>query len=360
VAGGIFGSVPFLVRRIGFNGRELGGLAMLRVHFTGRDLARVRVAAGADPLWETILSLFRLRSGRSAPAFGDWRREALRASRPETLDQLLPVVSGRYWPDFFVPPEAALGSDAGVGAVASTPRARVRVELGPLGPLGDRPGALPRPLRDIAAGDAATFAAFVGALRTYYQTSVAPHWSAGQAHVDADRAGRTRTLSTGGVEALLDSFRPLMRWSYPVLEMDFPADHDVHLDGRGLLLVPSYFSWRMPHSLCDPSLVPVLVYPVAHDLAPARGTAGGDTGPLAALVGPTRARVLDRIGDGCTTGELAHRVGVTAGAISQHTGVLREAGLIRTTRLGRSVIHTLTPLGHSVLGDPGPRSGGDR
>ncbi len=37
-------------------------------------------------------------------------------------------------------------------------------------------------------------------------------------------------------------------------------------------------------------------------------------------------------------------------SISQHTTVLRDARLIRTTRIGKSVLHTLTPLGESLLG----------
>jgi DNA-binding transcriptional ArsR family regulator len=32
-------------------------------------------------------------------------------------------------------------------------------------------------------------------------------------------------------------------------------------------------------------------------------------------------------------------------SVGQHTGVLRDARLIRTSRAGRSVLHTLTPLG---------------
>lgn len=68
-----------------------------------------------------------------------------------------------------------------------------------------------------------------------------------------------------------------------------------------------------------------------------------------ALIGATRTYVLRLIEDGCTTGELARRAGVTSGAISQHTRVLREAGLILTSRTGKSVVHTPTPLGNALL-----------
>jgi DNA-binding transcriptional ArsR family regulator len=80
------------------------------------------------------------------------------------------------------------------------------------------------------------------------------------------------------------------------------------------------------------------------------------------LIGPTRAAILDTIQTGRSTTELARRVGVSAGSVSQHTAVMRDAGLILTTRVGKAVIHTLTPTGIAVLnasGDP-ERSGSDR
>jgi DNA-binding transcriptional ArsR family regulator len=40
---------------------------------------------------------------------------------------------------------------------------------------------------------------------------------------------------------------------------------------------------------------------------------------------------------------------VSPASISQHTAVLRDAGLIRSSRLGKSVVHTMTPLGVALL-----------
>jgi DNA-binding transcriptional ArsR family regulator len=58
---------------------------------------------------------------------------------------------------------------------------------------------------------------------------------------------------------------------------------------------------------------------------------------------------LRSIADGCTTTELAARVGVSVAAASQHATVLREAGLITTRRQGSAVLHSLTPLGVELL-----------
>jgi DNA-binding transcriptional ArsR family regulator len=70
---------------------------------------------------------------------------------------------------------------------------------------------------------------------------------------------------------------------------------------------------------------------------------------LAALVGRNRAAVLQSVADGCTTTELARRVGISLAAASQHASVLRGAGLIVTRRQGSAVLHVLTPLGAELL-----------
>ncbi len=78
---------------------------------------------------------------------------------------------------------------------------------------------------------------------------------------------------------------------------------------------------------------------------------------LAALLGRTRAAVLEAIVDGCTTTELARRVKVSVPSASQHAQVLRDAGLLVTRRTGKSVHHSLTALGAALLNAtwPDPR-----
>jgi DNA-binding transcriptional ArsR family regulator len=332
---------------------------VLRIHFTAEDLAKVRVAAAPDPLWETIFSLYRLRGGDGAAFFAAWRRQAAgRVSRP-ALEMLLPLVPGGFYPDFLTPAEGEQGIDAGIEAVLSTPRARLRADVET---VGER-WPLPSWARSLADGEVGTLERLGRALRAHHRTVIEPCWTEARAHVEADRARRARAVLDGGCDALLHSFRPMMRWNSPVLEADVTYEQDLHLDGRGLVLVPSYLSWRTPDVLRDPALPPVLVYPVERITAPGVPAAGGAPESLAALLGHTRAAVLETVGDGCTTTELARRVGISAGSVSQHTAVLRDAGLILTGRHGKSVMHTLTPLGRAMLGPAGapaaPRLRGD-
>ena len=75
-----------------------------------------------------------------------------------------------------------------------------------------------------------------------------------------------------------------------------------------------------------------------------------------ALADPTRRTILDELAerDGQTLFELCarlttrHGLGSTRQAISQHLGVLEEAGLIRTRKEGRYKFHDLqrAPLEH--------------
>lgn len=67
--------------------------------------------------------------------------------------------------------------------------------------------------------------------------------------------------------------------------------------------------------------------------------------PLGALLGRTRAAVLELLTHQHTTSEVAAELGISAASASEHTSTLRAAGLVATERNGKSVRHTCTPLG---------------
>ncbi|QXE36922.1 winged helix-turn-helix domain-containing protein [Streptomyces sp. GMY02] len=332
---------------------------MLRIHFTGKDLGGVRMAAGPDPLWETILSFHRIRDRRGPLVFGEWREETrarLKGGKGETalLSALVPPRG--YFPDFLTPMEGRLGMDTGLEAIRATPPERVRAELAllaverarPSRPLRGQPPGKP-PIEPSAAWPDGTppLPALVEALRTYHRAAIEPYWPHIRARTEADRALRGRALLDGGADELLSTLPPMLRWRSPVLEADYPVDRELRLDGRGLLLQPSFFCRGTPVVHRDPTLPPVLVYPVTHADPPAVTDRSGPS--LGRLVGHTRSAVLRAIEHGSTTSELARRTGVSLASASQHACVLREAGLVVTLRHGNAVLHTLTPLGAALL-----------
>ncbi|MEI5524126.1 ArsR family transcriptional regulator [Streptomyces brasiliscabiei] len=327
---------------------------MLRVHFSDSDLGRTRVAARPDPLWETAASLHRLQTRQGRWAYAEWYRTTRRRLREKGLERavrtvLLPLVPrAAYFPDFLTPFQAADGLDAGLDAILATPPRRVLAELARLDRLVGAPSWGPRLAEPTARGE------LVRVLRAYHETAVAPYEESIQACVEAERVARCRVFMDGGVEGMLAGLGAGMRWERPVLHVDYqPAvDRDLHLGGRGLLLVPSYFNWQRPVTFADPGLPPVLVYSLLHEPSAQRcgERDGAPAEPLSVLLGRARATALCAVAAaGATTGEIARAAGVAASSASRHATALRDAGLITSVRHGPTVLHTLTPAGASVL-----------
>ncbi|WP_235618311.1 ArsR/SmtB family transcription factor [Streptomyces sp. CB02400] len=165
-----------------------------------------------------------------------------------------------------------------------------------------------------------------------------------QATAVADRSLRAETLLRGGVDAMLATLVPGWRWQSPTWHIPSTCRlTDLHLDGHGLMLVPSYFAYGPMYGrrAGEPW---TLTYPLHAGEQPTSAT---DT--LGPLLGRTRAAVLAALRHPATTTETADRVGISLPSASQHTTVLRNAGLITTTRTGIAVLHTLTPLGTALL-----------
>ncbi|MEV0678760.1 winged helix-turn-helix domain-containing protein [Actinosynnema sp. NPDC050436] len=310
---------------------------MLRVIFTTDDLVRTTVAPSADPLWEVVLGGCRLRDRDRPSAFHEWALE-VRA----TLDSRSPAVRVLHLlapaPDLLTPPEAADGLEEGLAALRATPGSRVRAELRRFGPM-------PEWMKPLCNGDRRALGVLADMIRQLHSRLVAPYSEVIRESVNADRARRARDLVDGGVHGLLAGLGPYARWQPPVLEVDHPQDRELLLRGRGLRLVPSYFGRGRPCTLDDPAAPPVLVYP----LEDTDRWRGAETRSLDALLGPTRSAVLECARTGAGTTELARRVGTSPASVSRHTGVLRAAGLLRTSRYGTQTVHSLTVLGESLL-----------
>ncbi|MGW7542835.1 ArsR family transcriptional regulator [Streptomyces sp. NPDC054770] len=255
---------------------------------------------------------------------------------------LLPLFPrASYFPDFLTPLEGQAGLDAGFDALLSTPAAQVARETALLAHSVGAPSWVHR----LTEGE--TRDQVVRVLRAYHDAVISPLEQTLHDHLHAERVRLAGALFRTGIEELLANLAPTVRWRPPVLEIEsYPNDRDVHLDGRGLLLIPSYFCWKTPITLADPGLPPVLVYPLHHRLT---APPPADHAPLQALLGTTRTAVLRATATSATTGEAAARSGVTATTASHHTAVLRDAGLITSHRHANTVLHTLTPLGAALL-----------
>ncbi|MEU0785722.1 helix-turn-helix domain-containing protein [Streptomyces sp. NPDC006173] len=323
-----------------------------RIHFTVQDLARTRVAEEPMPLHELELAARALQS-RSQPARLDaWRHRARAQLSPQARMALALMPAVGYSPSFISPVQVGPVEEL-LEHVRSAPRERVRASL--LEIAHSRP-LLPAWAHRLA-DDSTLLAELCTGLSHLYACLLAPYWAQFTERLTVDRTLRLQQFLTGGVEQLLTQANPQwMRWRPPVLEIRMVggADRDLHLNGKGFLLVPSMFCTRAIVTAGQPVAVS---YPVFLDKGPreliALASVPGQARPSGALtlLGRTRTAVLATIAEhqGCSTKELAARAGIAPASASEHATVLRQAGLIRSLRHRNSVQHSLTSLGLGLL-----------
>jgi DNA-binding transcriptional ArsR family regulator len=322
--------------------------------FTSEDIARTRIAPRSDPLWELILAIHMLRRQPGDLLFTHWRRQAQHTLRAANLGDhlsllltLIPHLG--YFPDFLNPIDALHGLEEGLEAIRSTPRPTLHNEIDHLA----QSRHLPPSARPIAAGDPTALIELTNTMQTCYDLTIRPHHRSIHTTLDRDRQLRMKALADQGVHGLFDSLHPMVRWSANELQIPGHRHQELRLDGRGLLLIPAYFCISAPITLFDPSLPPVLIYPAQHhpDTLPARDHA--PRAALAALLGATLNTISVR--RTTTTTDLARHLTISTASVSEHTTVLRNAGLITSHRDRNRMLHQPTPLGHALLeNNPSP------
>lgn len=331
----------------------VGGMDVLRIHFTPQDVARVRVTV-LGPLAETQLSLRTLHDPNARVEFTGWR-EAVASRLPGHVHALArflaPVSCGLI--DLFTPTGPTADVDHALDRLLGAPALRDELQV-PCYRNHLRPAWL-TPALD--RSDRNNLAA---ALRAGHQVAIEPFWRGIEAALETERSRCARLLLEGGVDTLMASLHPLIRWRDGVLELTAYRPYfvsAVHLSGRGLTLAPSFFCRPGPlvfGPFADVGDSPILIYPIGADLqTAARIWAPTDYGgqrALRALLGRARATVLQVIASGpLTTTEIARRAGISPSSASEHATVLRDAGLVASRRDLNRVVHTITSAGVIIL-----------
>ncbi|WP_208870764.1 helix-turn-helix domain-containing protein [Streptomyces aquilus] len=325
---------------------------MIEFRFEVGDLATTSFAY--SPLQEAVFSLRCLHDPARYPHHRPW----LRRIRPrlDTLDhELLSALTAPWlWvPDCLMPrPDRARPAFADeLVRLGATPpdlldadfRAAYRHE-----------NALPPVVARGLAAPARFLERVVTALDAYWHTCLAPDWWPRlQSIMEADLAHQARVLAEQGAGALFAGLDRRLSWVDGQLLLstdDFMLQApwtDMSIAGRGLVLLPSLFA-RGAQPLIDPTRPPTIIYP-----ARGRATLSEEPPPvtgdaLVRLLGRPRARLLLLLAEPASTTELAHRLKVTPGAVSQHLTVLYDAGLLSRTRNGRVVRYARTELGDQL------------
>ena len=332
------------------------------MHFTAADIARTRIAPPPGPLAEAVFSLDALERPGHDLVLDGWRERLV--GRIDRSSRLLTELLPRAWTfDLITLGGPAPTLDEAIDRFHGVPRTAVQAELeGGVALMDTRDAGVSRPPA-WAAGlldrDGVTRDEVAVALRRWFRVAVAPWWIGIRALLESERRRLARLVGERGVDALLATLHPSMRWQPPVLHIQSgaTAEHDCHLDGRGLAIVPSLFcpaGYPVCRDVTREAAPLMLYFPAVADPFAARsiwstGTVGADAS-LVALLGKTRARVLQALGDGtCSTTDLAARAGVAISSASEHATVLRRAGLVDSRRDRNTVFHWLTALGVGLL-----------
>ncbi|MFE5481986.1 winged helix-turn-helix domain-containing protein [Streptomyces sp. NPDC056527] len=316
---------------------------MIRIRFTADDFARVRFAARPAPVPE-LNAAFMMMSGGGELLHGRWRRRVLR-SLPDVVAPLADLVPAGDPPLFLDVLGATL--EESLDLVAAAPAELVRSELERV--YAGRPS--PKWIRELHAGEAGARQILRRAQRAAFETVVAPVWPLVQ---DLHRAEFTRhavTVAEHGVGAALPALVPGTRLRDGVWEWAAPDTREIRLAGRGLVLLPT-FHWTGRPLVQDLPDRPVVVsYAAGTGLPLTPDAAPGTDESLAAVLGRTRLELLRALTTPHTTTTLARHLRVSNATASSHAAALRGAGLITTTRTGRSVEHRRTALGDLLTGD---------
>jgi len=319
---------------------------MITLHLGPEDVANVRFAI--SPLMELHHSVRALEHPDAKALHLPWvieTRERVADLDMALLHALHPAKA--YTPDFIdPPPRGPLGElEEGLAEMLATPPEQVRRELR----RAYDGRALPAVLEPLLEDPRRALPALADLARDYWERALAPHWPRIRALLEGDILYRARQLADGGAQRLFADIHPEVSFAEDTLRIDMPYELTADLAGRGLLFVPSAFTWPRPATAAEPPWQPFLVYP-------ARGIGGlwepGRAAPpaaLAALLGARRATVLAALHAPRSTTELANALELSPGSVSQHLSVLRDAGLVHGHRVGRAVLYVRSPTGESLV-----------
>ncbi len=320
-------------------------MCVIRIHFAADDMARVRFAPRPAPVPELHAALMMLGAPHEELLFGHWRRGLLRRL-PRGVEPLADLAPEGVAPAFL----DVLGDtlDEGFALIRAARPESVRAGIEQV--YARR--RAPRWIRALHAGHADAWRGLGRAQRAAYETVLAPVWPGVQ---DLHRNEFTRHalgVAERGLGTTLTQLAPGSRLRDGIWEWPLPGVsgvREIRLGGRGLILRPT-FHWRCGPLVQDlPDRPVALAYPAGRGLPPVPDRAGPPDGALAGVLGRTRLALLYSLDEPRTTTGLARRIGVSNATASAHAGALRAAGLLATTRTGRSVHHTRTPLAELLL-----------
>lgn len=317
------------------------------------SLALSRSRFALSPLAETLASMIVLGASHRDPWLAPWYdrhhgafHAALDAD-PFAKGMVRLLSSTKWLPSHVViPPTEGMHTtiDDELASVARMPDAEVRAELAESAAHSWREHDVAGWLtgRDWAARTADLF-------RYTWTAHVAPDWPRRRALLERDVTYRAGLLAAYGWPRALQHMSRRSAWvGADAIRFSDRSSPDRIVGEEGMLFVPvaavSRGTW-----LCEAAPASyALVYPARGSAATAASPAPGRS--LERLIGTGRAVILHELEHPATSSELAAHLGLSLGTVGGHLTVLRDAGLVAGTRVGRRVVYRRTESGDLLAG----------
>lgn len=314
---------------------------MLRYELRASDVGDVRF--GLSPLCELGLSLRAIHEPSRYPLQLRWLRQTQAARAGLDHEALRALIDDRLWtPDFLNPRPVS-------------PLTRLDDELAVLSRI--RTTTFHRDLEAVHGSVPAIFAGdpraavrrVVAALRGLWDAAFAPYWPRMRAVLEADIAYRGRQIAQSGLGVMLNGISSTVRFDGRVISVALrdPVDRTRRTDGQGVTLVPTVFTARASAPVGEAA--PLVLYPARGQGAMWERQQVTTSAALVGILGRVRAQLLTVLDEPASSTELGVRFGVTTSAAGQHLRALRAAGLVSSTRYGRSVLYLRSELGNALV-----------
>ena len=324
---------------------------MVELHLSTLDLTHTRVAY--SPLLETVMGYRAMLEPSRFAIHLPWLCEARELTRELNLEALDVLARPKgYIPDFMTPPPVTPLPDFTdeLRVLLATDAQTVRHEVAK---TYEDQADLPEAARAFLDDPHGSLERLAESVQTFWNLTLEPHWPRLRAMLENDILIRARSLALGGADELFRDLNPLIRYADGVLRLDKSMCDDwrdrIELDGRGLLLMPSAFVWPTLSVILDAPWQPTLAYTprgVANLWTNEPPSAGRS---LELLLGKGRAEVLLSLDPPSSTLEIAQRLKLVPSGVSEHLGILRQAGLVESQRRGRFVYYRLSQTGLALL-----------
>lgn len=263
----------------------------------------------------------------------------------EPLASLASVSRGTI-PDFLSPPPTTPlpRFDEELAGLRRTPAHVVRAEIEIAFPRG-----VPRGLRSAVENPRAFLLGVAARLEEFWNRALAPDWPLLRSKLEAEVLFRSRALALGGADALFKGIHRDIRYEHGYLTVRTDSYWDGKKRKRGILLVPSIFSWPDVYLTVRPPWRPTIAY-TSRGVAQVwsddeNKTAGG----AYQLLGRTCAKIIAKLKSPQTTIETATALRLSTAAASEQITRLWRAGILERTRIGRRVFYALNPKGRALL-----------